>query len=81
MDRWGVLLHVLESIAAGLVVIVLGWMAIERGRIHELLRGSRTSAAVDVVGWRADRRLRRLFRLTRDPRRFHVLISVLAGWL
>ena len=81
MDRWGVLLHVLESIAAGLVVIVLGWMAIERGRIHDLLRGSRTSAAVDVVGWRADRRLRRLFRLARDPRRFHVVVSVLAGWL
>jgi hypothetical protein len=81
MDRWGVLVHVLESIAVSLLVILLGWMAIERGRIHDLLRGSRTSAAGDVVGWRADRRLRRLFRFASHPRRIHVVVSVLAGWL
>ena len=81
MDRWGVLVYVLESIAVSLVVILLGWMAIERGRIHDQLRGPRTSAAVGVVGWRADRLRRRLVRFARHPRRIHVVAGVIAGWL
>jgi hypothetical protein len=81
MDRWGVVVYVLESIAVSLLVILLGWMAIERGRIHDQLRGSRTTAEVDVVGWRADRLMRRVFRFARHPRRIHVVIGVIAGWL
>jgi hypothetical protein len=82
MDIWGVLVYVLESIAASLVVILLGWMAIERGRIHDQLRGGRTGAAVGVVGWRPDRlKRRRLLRLARDPRRLHVVVSAIAGWM
>jgi hypothetical protein len=45
------------------------------------LRGSRTNAAVDVVGWRVDRLMRRLLRFARHPRRIHVVVSVIAGWL
>ena len=80
MDRWGVLVYVLESIAVSLLVILLGWMAIERGRIHDQLRGSRTTAEVDVVGWRADRLRRRVFRFARHPRRIHVAVGMIAGW-
>jgi hypothetical protein len=81
MDISNVLVRVLESIAVGLLVIVLGWTAIERGRIHQELRGSRKSAAVHVRGRRAQRSMNRLFRFARYPRRIHVVISVIAGWM
>jgi hypothetical protein len=81
MDIWGVLVQVLKSIAVSLLLIVLGWTGIERGRIHHQLRGSRKSAAVPVGGWRAERLIRHRFRSGRYPRRIHLVISVIAGWM
>jgi hypothetical protein len=81
MDIRSVLVQVLESIAEILLLIVLGWFAIERGRIHHQLRGSRKSAAMNVGGGRAKRLIRQLYRFARHPRRIHVVVSVIAGWM
>ena len=37
MGAWGVVVDVLGSVAVGLLLMVLGWAAIERGRIHRQL--------------------------------------------
>ena len=81
MDIRSVLVQVLESIAESLLLIVLGWFAIERGRIHHQLRDSRKSAGMNPGGGRTARLRRQLYRVARHPRRIHVVVCVIAGWM
>lgn len=55
MSAWGLLGDVLAAVAGGLLLIVLGWAAVERGKVHRRrVQGRRQAArdaAVQVVDW------------------------------
>lgn len=83
MGEWERVVGVLEPVAIGLLLIILGWAAFERGRIHHHLaprRGdSGQHAAAHLGGRRAERLLAALFRFTHRARRIHLAVGAVAG--
>ena len=74
MGAWGFVVDVVGSVAVGLLLIALGWAALERGRIHhQLARHSHSPQR------RADRLLLGLFRFGRGARRIHLVVGAVAG--
>lgn len=53
MDMWGLVVELLGPVAVGLLLIALGWAALERGSIHRFARRARRIhlAVVAVAGW------------------------------
>lgn len=81
MGAWGFLVDVVGPVAVGLLLIALGWAALERGRIHHQLARLRSGkdAAAHAGGWRAKRLLAGFFRFARGARRIRLAVSAVAG--
>jgi hypothetical protein len=83
MGAWEFVLDLCAALAAGLLVMNLGWAAIERGRAHQTIRRYRDDldpADLFEVGW-LERLRFALFRLVRRTGRFHVAVGAVAGWV
>lgn len=82
MGAWEFVLDLCAALAAGLLVMNLGWAAIERGRAHQTIRLHRDDLYADQfeVGW-LERLRFALFRLVRRTGRFHVAVGAVAGWV
>jgi hypothetical protein len=72
MDMWGLVVEVLGAVAVGLLLIALGWAAIERGSIHHRLTRLRRDPGRSAAG---------LFRFARHGRRIHLALGAVAGWV
>ena len=82
MGTWALVVDVFGPVAVGLLLIALGWAALERGRVHHFLARRRSKAGqpgAAHVGARTDRVLVRLFRFAHRTRRIHIAVGAVAG--
>jgi hypothetical protein len=84
MGTWEFVLDVSAALAAGLLLLDLGWAALVRGRAHQIIRLHRDADFYTAdhceAGW-AERLRFALFRLARRTGRFHVAVGAVAGWV
>ena len=72
MGTWALVVDVVGPVAVGLLLIALGWAALERGRVHHLLVRRRSKAG-------ADRLLVRLLSFAHRTRRVHMAVGAVAA--
>jgi hypothetical protein len=83
MGTWALVVDVIGPVAVGLLLIALGWAALERGRVHHFLARRRSKAgqpgAADVGARGGNRLLVRLFSFAHRTRRIHIAVGAVAG--
>jgi hypothetical protein len=82
MGTWALVVDVIGPVAVGLLLIALGWAALERGRVHHFLARRRSKAGqpgTAHAGARGDRLLVRLLGFAHRTRRIQIAVGAVAG--